>query len=85
MLLENEEILEAVVIGITDDVWGQRVAMIGRQLSSSDLSLEDIQDWCASRLEKHKTPTLLIWLDEIPKNAMGKVNKKELVRLFEGK
>ncbi|CAJ1934043.1 unnamed protein product [Cylindrotheca closterium] len=85
VLLENEEVLEAVVIGVPDDVWGQKVGMIGRQSSSSDLSLEDIQDWCASRLEKHKTPTSLIWLDAIPKNAMGKVNKKELVDLFEGK
>lgn len=84
VLLEHEAILEAVVLGVPDDVWGERVGMIGRTHISSDggLSLEDIQDWCSSRLEKHKIPTRLLWLDEIPKNAMGKVNKKELVQLF---
>lgn len=85
VVLEHDNILEAVVIGVPDDIWGQKVGMIGRQSSSSNLSLGDIQAWCESRLEKHKTPTVLLWLDEIPKNAMGKVNKKELVQLFEGK
>jgi hypothetical protein len=32
--------------------------------------------------EKVKIPTLLSWSDEIPKNAMGKVNKKGMVLLF---
>ena len=86
MLLEHSDILEAVVVGVEDDVWGQKVGMIGRRApSSGNLSLADIQAWCESRLEKHKTPTVVLWLDEIPKNAMGKVNKKELVALFEGK
>jgi malonyl-CoA/methylmalonyl-CoA synthetase len=47
------------------------------------LSLDELQGWCGSRMEQYKTPTRIVWLDEIPKNAMGKVNKKELVRLFD--
>jgi malonyl-CoA/methylmalonyl-CoA synthetase len=89
VLLEHEDMLEVVILGVPDDVWGERVGMIGRTtpLSTNNkvdgLSLQDIQEWCYSRLEKHKIPTLLVWLDEIPKNAMGKVNKKGLVQLFE--
>eukprot|EP00980_Cylindrotheca_fusiformis_P000128 scaffold24_cov128-Cylindrotheca_fusiformis.AAC.1 len=86
VLLEHEDILEAVVLGVPDDVWGERVALIGRTRagkSEDDLSLQDIQEWCKSRLERHKIPSRLLWLDEIPKNAMGKVNKKELVQLLQ--
>jgi malonyl-CoA/methylmalonyl-CoA synthetase len=46
------------------------------------LALEELQEWCESRMAKYKTPTRIVWLDEIPKNSMGKVNKKELVALF---
>ena len=45
-------------------------------------SLGEIQAWCEPRMAQYKTPTKLLWLDEIPKNAMGKVNKKELLHLF---
>lgn len=82
-----------------DEMWGQRVGMIARStkttptLSSlgtdndekgaAPLSLEEFQEWCEPRMERHKIPTRIVWLDDdIPKNAMGKVNKKELVDLF---
>jgi malonyl-CoA/methylmalonyl-CoA synthetase len=85
-LLEYDEIIaEVVIVGIPDDVWGQRVGMIARRAATSktkEVPLEEIQEWCASRLAKYKIPTKLLWVEEIPKNAMGKVNKKELVKLF---
>jgi malonyl-CoA/methylmalonyl-CoA synthetase len=85
-LLEYDEIIaEVVVVGIPDEVWGQRVGMIARRVVTSkttEVSLEDIQEWCALRVAKYKIPTKLLWVEEIPKNAMGKVNKKELVKLF---
>ena len=83
-LLEHPQIVEVAVVGVDDETWGQRVGLIGRLTSDGDeLSLEDLQDWCSSRLSKYKIPTKLLWVSEIPKNAMGKVNKKELVVLFE--
>lgn len=99
VLLEHEQIEEVVIVGIPDDTWGQRVGMISRARKISPphtiqpvgnnndkmgpLSLEELQDWCESRMAQYKTPTRIVWLDEIPKNAMGKVNKKELVGLFD--
>eukprot|EP00934_Nitzschia_sp_Nitz4_P008384 Nitzschia sp. Nitz4//scaffold159_size51929//42962//44770//NITZ4_ACSL//1//CDS//3329537607//8374//frame0 len=81
-LLEHPDVLEVAILGVEDPVWGQRVAMIGRSEGNGEPTLEEIQDWCESRLAKYKTPTRLYWVDAIPKNAMGKVNKKELVQLF---
>jgi malonyl-CoA/methylmalonyl-CoA synthetase len=86
-LLEHPDILEVAIVGIPgDEIWGDRVGMIGRRrlvsTSSSNLNLEEIRKWCEPRMANHKLPTRLLWLDEIPKNAMGKINKKELVKLF---
>ena len=89
-LLEHPNLLEVVIVGIPDDVWGQRVGLIARSSSKVEnkareqqLTLEHIQEWCESRLAKYKIPTRLLLVDEIPKNAMGKVNKKQLVQLFQ--
>jgi malonyl-CoA/methylmalonyl-CoA synthetase len=97
-LLHHPDILEVVIVGVPDDVWGQRVGMIARARTrrtkeddddddnnddpSSPPSLEEIQTWCEPRLAKYKIPTRLLWRDEIPKNAMGKYNKKDLVKLL---
>lgn len=83
VLLEHANMAEVVIVGIPDDVWGQRVGMIARCKAEPPMSLEQLQEWCGPRMEKIQTPTRLLWLSEIPKNAMGKVNKKELVRLFD--
>jgi malonyl-CoA/methylmalonyl-CoA synthetase len=80
-LLEHDNILEVAIVGVPDEVWGQRVGLIGRT-DNPELSLQDIQDWCGRRLSKYQTPTRLLWVSDIPKNAMGKVNKKDLVELF---
>jgi malonyl-CoA/methylmalonyl-CoA synthetase len=89
-VLDHPRLVEVVCVGVEDTIWGQRIAIIGRQNHSSSTSgggdtpitLTELQDWCKPRLAKYKIPTMLLLVDDIPKNAMGKVNKKDLVRLF---
>ncbi len=83
MLLEHPDVAEVVIVGIPDETWGQRVGMIARSSNDKPITLEQLQDWCESKMAKYQTPTRLLWMKEIPKNAMGKVNKKELLGLFE--
>ena len=48
------------------------------------LRLKELQNWARSRLAGYKIPTLMIVMKgDIPKNAMQKVSKKQLVHLFE--
>ena len=44
------------------------------------LSLDEINQWATSKLASYKLPKKLITVHEIPRNAMGKVNKKSLIR-----
>lgn len=55
----------------------------GGEEASSRL-LAALQEGCGRHLAMYKAPTLVRVVAEIPKNAMGKVNKKELARLFAG-
>ena len=50
--------------------------------SSENLTLEEIQSWSLDFLSDYKTPRNLKILEELPKNAMGKVVKPEIKKLF---
>jgi long-chain acyl-CoA synthetase len=72
-------IVEAAVAGAPDDVWGQAVtAFVVR--SDQSISESDVVNACRKELAAFKAPRSVIFLDELPKNALGKVEKRDLVR-----
>jgi malonyl-CoA/methylmalonyl-CoA synthetase len=49
---------------------------------SQNLTLQDLREWAADRLSPYQSPSVLKMTNELPRNTMGKVNKKELLLLF---
>lgn len=84
-LLEHPNIVEAVVLGVPDETYGERVGLICRLRSDQpSLDLKTLRLWCKEHISDYKIPSRMIILkDDVPKNAMGKVAKKQLVHLFE--
>lgn len=82
-LLEHPYIAELAVLGIPDDTWGERVAMVCRMKEGEeDLDLEQLRCWAEHRMARYKIPSRIVVVKEIPKNAMGKINKKSLKKLL---
>ncbi|KAJ1661110.1 hypothetical protein IWQ61_000046 [Dispira simplex] len=86
-LLSHPSIADVAVVGAPDEILGQVVAAVVKLASdveSRQLTPDTIQTWCKTRLARYKIPRRYIMLtdDEIPRNAMGKINKKNLVRQF---
>ena len=81
VLLRNESVKECAVIAKEDKKWGEVVvaAIIPEKNSISE---KELQSWCSNYLSDYKTPRIIKFLDELPRNAMGKVTKKELKQLF---
>jgi len=81
-LLSRPNIMDVAVVGVEDPQWGQRVAAVAvPKDKNSILDLKSIKDWASSRMAPYKIPTLLrVYKDGLPRNVMGKVNKKELVK-----
>jgi malonyl-CoA/methylmalonyl-CoA synthetase len=50
--------------------------------AARDIELKELQEWCKGRMPSYQIPSALLVQEEIPKNAMGKVMKKNLVHLF---
>jgi acyl-CoA synthetase (AMP-forming)/AMP-acid ligase II len=72
-------ILEAAVAGAPDDVWGQAVtAFVVR--SDRSISEADVVNACRRDLAGFKAPRRVVFLNDLPKNALGKVEKRDLVR-----
>ncbi|MEK7727435.1 MAG: acyl-CoA synthetase [candidate division KSB1 bacterium] len=82
VLREHPSIAECAVVGVADAEWGERVCAAIVLREASELSLTDLREWGKSRLAIYKLPTRLLALAELPRNAMGKVIKPEIVELF---
>jgi malonyl-CoA/methylmalonyl-CoA synthetase len=83
VLLSHPQIAECAVVGIEDPEWGERVsvAVVTRD-GSVDLTLDMLRAWARERLAVYKVPSRLLVVDALPRNAMGKVMKPDVARLF---
>ena len=79
-LLEHPDIAECAVVGLPDITWGQKVAAVIVTRSKECLDLRELKAWCSDKLSSYQTPTVLENVSELPRNAMGKINKKDLVK-----
>lgn len=85
VLLTHPAVLDLAVVGVEDETWGQLVAavVVLRQdtyIFRQQLEVDQLRQWCKDRMPKYWAPTLVRLVPEMPRNVMGKVNKKELVK-----
>ena len=79
----HERVEEVAVVGVEDDEYGQIVAaVVAIKPGKGEFGGKELQEWCKERMSREKVPRLVRVVDQIPRNAMGKVNKKELVKIF---
>jgi malonyl-CoA/methylmalonyl-CoA synthetase len=79
-LLDHPAIRECAVVGLEDETWGETVAVAA--VLEEDLAIEDLQLWGKDRLSPYKLPRRLLRVESLPRNAMGKVSKREVGKLF---
>ncbi|KAL4777107.1 hypothetical protein BDW60DRAFT_223171 [Aspergillus nidulans var. acristatus] len=82
-LLALDEIAEVAIVGIADEEWGQRVAAVVKQRPDTEpLELQSLRTRLKQEMAPYKIPTVLKIVNGIERNAMGKVNKKDVVRKY---
>ncbi len=83
VLRTHPEIQDCAVVGVADAEWGERVCAALVLKTASNLSLETFRSWAKERLAVYKVPTQILAVENLPRNAMGKVTKPSVAQLFE--
>ena len=81
-LLTHPAIRECAVVGVPDDTWGEAVAVAIVARDGEHIELPALKEWATERMSKYKIPKSLLLLEDLPKNAMGKVTKPAIQDLF---
>jgi len=77
-LVSHDAVAEAAVIGVPDEKWGERPKAFVVLAHGQDASEEAIIDHVRSRIAHYKAPKEVVFMDELPTNSTGKVQKFEL-------
>jgi acyl-CoA synthetase (AMP-forming)/AMP-acid ligase II len=79
VLRQHPAVRDAAVVGIPDHRWGERIAAAVVPAGPTPPSPEALTAWVAEHLADYKKPRQIVMLPELPRNALGKVRKHELV------
>ena len=72
---------DVAVVGVPDTVFGERVCAVAVLREGASLSIGTLREWAGTQLADYKLPAELVTVSELPRNASGKVIKKQLAGL----
>jgi fatty-acyl-CoA synthase len=75
-LARHEKVVEAAAVGVDDDEFGSRLRAF--VVTTGGVDEDDLKDWVKANLARYKVPREIVFLDELPRNATGKVLKRDL-------
>jgi fatty-acyl-CoA synthase len=81
VLARHPAIAEVAVVGVPDELFGERVRAVAVPRPGASLTLAGLREWAGTVLADYKLPAELVTVAELPRNAGGKVMKKRLADL----
>ncbi|MDX6696824.1 MAG: hypothetical protein QOE65_221 [Solirubrobacteraceae bacterium] len=78
LLAKRDDVCEVAVVGVDDDEWGQRLRAVIVARDGGKADEKEIKSYVKQHLAGYKVPRDVKFVDELPRNATGKVLKREL-------
>jgi acyl-CoA synthetase (AMP-forming)/AMP-acid ligase II len=78
VLFEHPNVLDAAIIGLPDEVWGEAVCAIIVPREGSVIDEQEVRNFCRQKLAGYKVPRRIFIEEQLPRNASGKVLKYQL-------
>ena len=84
-LYMHKEIKDVSVVGVPSAKYGEEVCAFVQLRNSTDVTEIDIQNFCREGISRYKVPTYVIFVDDFPMTASGKIRKVELRDIAQAK
>jgi acyl-CoA synthetase (AMP-forming)/AMP-acid ligase II len=78
VLTSHPDVAECTVFGVPDEYWGESVHAVVCLKGGAAATVDDLIQYCGANLASYKKPRSIEFVDSLPKNAYGKVSKREL-------
>ena len=82
MLHELPEIEACAVVAIPDERLGERVAVAIELRDGVTVDEDELRAYCLANLARYKVPERWLFVDDFPRNSMGKIQRRGAPRLF---
>jgi long-chain acyl-CoA synthetase len=82
VIYQHPKVRECSVIGVPDERWGEQVRAIVVLRAGEELTEPELLSFCKDRLAKYKLPKSIVYVQDLPKDPVGKIQKRVLRDLY---
>jgi len=82
VICTHPKIEDVAVIGVYDEEWGELPKAVCVIRKGEDCSADEIMEYCRAKLASFKRPRSVVFVDELPRNPMGKIIKRTLREMY---
>ncbi len=85
VIREHPKVEDVAVIGVPDETWGEEpraVVILKKGIAKSKEVESEIMEYCRQNLASFKRPRTVVFVDELPRNPLGKLIKKDIRALY---
>lgn len=82
---QHSLVSEVAVIGVPHEKWGEMVVAVVSLMPDANCTQEELIEFCKLKIGKYKIPKKFIFVDEIPKTHVGKIDKSYLQKTYHNK
>ncbi len=79
ILVEHPDVREVAVVGVDDPQWGQSIVAVVVRAAGCSPDPEDLRTYVRDRLRGSRTPDQVVFCDQLPTNATGKILRRDIV------
>ena len=78
-LRQHPAVIDAAVVGVPDEKWGEAVSAAVILAAGCGVTKEELIEYCSASIARYKVPKRILFMVELPKTAVGKIDKSRLI------